>query len=580
MAVAPGSPLSAGPPTSAQLRQLWEAGQRARAIRHALQGWEALLRGADDLGWLERALRTCGLAREAIAVQVRMARRAMADKAAWETLIRCVLETGDPWWARELLREAGSGTRNLEALRIEVELAVGDASELITAWSRDYSDAPARTAAIAWWVRAGRVDEAERQLERAGNPTLWRARFALWRKQPEVARAAIEQLARTAEVCCLDAVAAVQEGDLEQAESLLRALLDSEVGAEAWSWLATVLRKQQRHAEAVQAADAALAASREFNLVTRLERELADARSARDRSMLARLLRPIGLYRGWARKRIGRRTIGELEHAAALYRLGLRPRDSVETLEALLERCAGNRTPYITTTDGVALTSCPLPRDPRHLGVSVRSVLWTRGINAARALYAELTPQVNGHPLFRIYHGELELWMGAYDAAARIFRDILDRDRKVRWAWIGLGASAMFQGRLERAQQIWEEGLANVSALPTLYAYRGECYRRQGEVKKAQADFAVALRRQPERLSARINLALLNREPDALERAVRECVAFAPLLMDELSGGPAERLEGVLQAMRGNRSSSPWLLSYHLWGRIWRRSGNTPSDSA
>jgi hypothetical protein len=42
----------------------------------------------------------------------------------------------------------------------------------------------------------------------------------------------------------------------------------------------------------------------------------------------------------------------------------------------------------------------------------------------------------------------------------------------------------------------------------------------------------------------------------------------APLLMEELGGGAAERLERVLEAMRGNRSSS--IVSYHLWGRVWR----------
>ncbi len=29
--------------------------------------------------------------------------------------------------------------------------------------------------------------------------------------------------------------------------------------------------------------------------------------------------------------------------------------------------------------------------------------------------------------------------------------------------------------------------------------------------------------------------------------------------------------EQVLTAMRGNRSSSEWTMSYHLWGRLWRR---------
>jgi len=64
---------------------------------------------------------------------------------------------------------------------------------------------------------------------------------------------------------------------------------------------------------------------------------------------------------------------------------------------------------------------------------------------------------------------------------------------------------------------------------------------------------------------------LLDQDPAALERVERKCAAFAPLLMSELKGSPAERLEQVLDAMRGNRSSSEWHMTYHLWGHVWRR---------
>ena len=75
----------------------------------------------------------------------------------------------------------------------------------------------------------------------------------------------------------------------------------------------------------------------------------------------------------------------------------------------------------------------------------------------------------------------------------------------------------------------------------------------------------------PQRLSARINLALLDQDQEALEQVERDCAAFAPLLVSELKGSPAERLEQVLEAMRGNRSSAEWNMSYHLWGRLWHR---------
>jgi tetratricopeptide (TPR) repeat protein len=199
-------------------------------------------------------------------------------------------------------------------------------------------------------------------------------------------------------------------------------------------------------------------------------------------------------------------------------------------------------------------------------------VLWTRGPEAVRALYRELAPTVEGHPFFRIYAGEIELWLGNYEEAARIFRAVLDRDNTVKWAWIGLGASIMLQGELAQAQRIWQQGLSITRfAGPTLYVYRGECSRRQGDVPQARRELETALQQKPQRLSAQINMALLDGEADALARAERACVAHAPLLMEQLSGSPEERLEQVLAAMRGNRSSSPWHVSYHLWGRIWRR---------
>ena len=130
----------------------------------------------------------------------------------------------------------------------------------------------------------------------------------------------------------------------------------------------------------------------------------------------------------------------------------------------------------------------------------------------------------------------------------------------------------MLQGRFAEAHEIWEHGDSIMGFRgPTVFVYRGECYRRQGEVALARRELELAVQRAPQRLSAWINLALLNQDPALMERVSRECVAFAPLLMETLGGSTAERLEGVLQAMRGNRRSSSEHISYHLWNRIWRR---------
>jgi len=129
MALPDGPPSSARPPSrAAVLRQLWSSGQHAAAIQGALREWEGLLACDDDLAWLLSALRSCGLEGEAFALQAQRRRR-RANAQEWETLVASLLRIGDAWWARDLLEEAGSGARNLERLRIEAELAVGDAGE-------------------------------------------------------------------------------------------------------------------------------------------------------------------------------------------------------------------------------------------------------------------------------------------------------------------------------------------------------------------------------------------------------------------------------------------------------------------
>src|SRR5678809_1028095 len=88
--------------TVADVRQLWEDGHHGPAIRAALEGWEHLRQPSSDLDWLARALRTSGLGAEALAVQL-VSTRQEARLPAWEGLIRSILQSGDPWWARDLL---------------------------------------------------------------------------------------------------------------------------------------------------------------------------------------------------------------------------------------------------------------------------------------------------------------------------------------------------------------------------------------------------------------------------------------------------------------------------------------------
>ena len=87
-------------------------------------------------------------------------------------------------------------------MRIDAELAVGDPAPLIAAWTRTHRDEPAIEAAVRWWVQCDRVEEAARLVEETPGLTLWRARFALWRNQPDVARAILAPVIRCGgEIC-------------------------------------------------------------------------------------------------------------------------------------------------------------------------------------------------------------------------------------------------------------------------------------------------------------------------------------------------------------------------------------------
>lgn len=563
------------PPRSAdalvtELRELWESGRRAPALRAALAGWEILPQANGGLSWLETALRRAGLTAEAFAVRGWTV-RGDGDARAWVPFVRSVLQTGDPWWAAELLRQAPRGSRELDALAIEVQLAIGDAAEAIAAWQRAYRDDAAQAAAVEWWVRCNRIAAAEELAAATPSLALWRARFAIWRNRPDLARAQLAALPPSPARRCLEAVATLQEGRVEDAEAQLRALLDGEAQADAWSWLATVLRKQRRYDEALQAAEQAAARSQRFNLVLWIERRLATERGfeamapAAPEHPIARWLWRRGLVRG--RVQNNSYPIGDLEHAWALYPLGVTADTPVTRLAELVERFGGNHSADPTITDGETLTAYPVPPDAGQVGVSVQAVLATRGAEAARAVYRELLPRVPG-PRFQLYQGETELWLGAYATAAEIFRDVLAQQSTMKWAWIGLGAAAMLTGDFAAAQRTWDEGLAAAgTAGPTLSVYRGECYRRQGEQAAARQQLELAVQQKPQRLSAWINLALLERDPELLRRVDDECRALMPILMDELAGDTPHRLEAVLEAMRGNRSSTR--ITYHLWDRLW-----------
>ncbi len=562
----------ANPPQSpSTLRAAWDDGRRSEVMRSIAENPRQVEEGARSLGWLVQPLLDHGL--DSLGFRLLVAATAARDGTAgdWLPVIESLRQSGDPWWAEELTSRASSRSRELDEVEIELALGLGgDAGDRIERWLESYDDDAAVDRALAWYAAAGSIEKAEALLPRAGPGSLWPARLALWRDDLEAARGLLAKGHDTPEHRLLRAIAAVRAGDFDDARARLVDLVDEGRSGnflcEVWSWLATVHRQLGDYDQARVAADNANRASPELTVAPRLERELAVELALgpeAEGGWWSRL---------WRRQRPPRK-VGELEYAAQLEPFGVDASEAVvPALEGVIDSLAGNRTPATTTwIDGRLRRARPRP-DPRHVGASIQRVLWTRGVEAVRQLFDNGDTRVTRHPLARIYQGEVELWVGNYARAEAIFREVLGEQRRTLWAWIGLGATRMFQDDLDDALSIWREGVEVMSFEgPTLFIFRGECHRRRGAIEAARADLETAIRQKPQRLSAWINLALLERDASAIEQAIERCRTFAPLLMEQLDGTPEEQLEGVLAAMRGNRSSSPDLMCYQLWGQTWRR---------
>ena len=561
-----------------ELRRMWDAGDRGRALRNSLDHLDDLLESGGDLGWLADAFRSSGLDVAAFKVDAKIAMGDAKDEnrgaVSRVSFIRAVFSSGDPWWAKELLATVSDHSRDVRALGIEVALALDEGAEaLVDEWLSDFHDEEGLSAAVGWYVAAGSLGSAEHALSVYPGASLWRARLEVWRCCPERARTFLEGRADSPEVSYLRALIVLQEGDVESAEAMLREIVEienceSSLLCRAWSWLATLLRRRGKYEEATSAADAANRASPRFTLAPRMERELAVNGKIEPPGKRPWFV-PRWLFRGDG----DQRTVADLEYADLLYPLGAKPDDHYgEALERAIEHLGGNRSATPTFLVNDRLAPLDLPMDPRHHGATVQAILRTRGAAALRRVFSEYKPEIGTHPLSLIYQGEVELWLGEYAGAEAIFRRALAIQRRTLWAWIGLGATRMFQGARDEALEIWREGVEVMRFEgPTLFVLRGECHRRLGMCEEARRDLETAIEQKPQRLSAHINLALLDGDDESLAAVVERCREFAPILMGELEGTPAEQLEGVLTAMRGNRSSSPDHMMYVLWGHVWHR---------
>lgn len=250
---------------------------------------------------------------------------------------------------------------------------------------------------------------------------------------------------------------------------------------------------------------------------------------------------------------------------------------AVAVLDELRAQLGGNRsstpTRRVISADGEArLESWRLPANDRQASSQLLHRLGQEEPEEILRKFELLASRFPRSPFPFTYQGELRLWLGDYRGAQTNFEEALRR-RSTRWAYVGLAAIAMLEGRTLRARRWFAEGSARFGELlsATTYVYRGEQRRRLGDYPRALLDLELAVRYRPHRVGARMNLALtlaaLGRRSEAddeLRRAVSLLPSLFHLAADALSRPWPTRLdidtarpfiERAFELMRGNRSS-------------------------
>ncbi|MDC0748572.1 hypothetical protein [Polyangium mundeleinium] len=217
----------------------------------------------------------------------------------------------------------------------------------------------------------------------------------------------------------------------------------------------------------------------------------------------------------------------------------------------------------------------PLRSSARHrakvLQWSIRSRSPAEVLGEFDAILRDHPPSHHPHA----YRGELLLWLGRVDEAEENFRRGLALQPRARWLHIGMGAVHVLRGEHAEALACFQRSIDCAPAVvgPTLYGVRGEAHRLRGDLPAAVEDLARTCRDTPSRVSAWVNLWLVEDalgHAEAHDAAWKELTRRAPWLLADaaeealglalpaVEDNHARRatLEHALRMLRGNRSSS------------------------
>jgi Flp pilus assembly protein TadD len=115
--------------------------------------------------------------------------------------------------------------------------------------------------------------------------------------------------------------------------------------------------------------------------------------------------------------------------------------------------------------------------------------------------------------------GTQRFYEGNYGVAQQYFQDAVEKTPKDATAWVGLAASYDRLGRFDLADRSYASAARLVGVTPSLLNNEGYSYMLRGDLIKARAKFDAVLRKEPDNVTARNNLALLNESTRYVERA-------------------------------------------------------------
>lgn len=417
--------------------------------------------------------------------------------------------------------------------------------------------------------------EAQLELARAAVPAapqarLEQARLRLWRNDIVAAEALVADLldgpSPPPDALIVRGARQLRAGDLAGAEADFSAAIAADGdNVTAWCWRAEVRLRAARPGEALADAERATDLASVFDpFVVNLLRVLANIEHEHVPHITPFVLEP--LAEGLARLCPGcEPALGRGD-----------PREIAALAWAALERLGGNRstTPTMIEADGTLARLLVRP-SPRWRGSWALAAIQTAGVDDARRRLDAVVADSPRSPIALCYRGELDLYLGEYASAGAFFRRAIAIDDTTRWAYIGSMAVALFTEGPQAALALWEraEPLAR-SPGPTLFAYRGEAYRRAGLLDLALPELEHSVRTSPTRIGSWLNLALARHAAGsdtgmyaALDEIRRRAVGFVTDAAAELgvpvwseaplpSDAAVALCEHMLGMLRGNRSST------------------------